>query len=178
MKHLFQEQYKNDNGYPIDASTVQALASYTHIADGFYEWNCGKCDAKHSSRACGWPIAGQVLECKECHTMNLLVRTDCEWVTEKLRLAPMSNWTKDKPWEEGHYWVRAADEISGVTTTCIVEVFRIWRKDHPEYFGRDADPLASKLFGRGTMGPMGDISTLDCWFCGPIPLPAPPKEQK
>ena len=178
MKNLFQERYKDDNGHPIDASKVEVLASCTHIADGFYKWSCGKCNAEHDSRACGWPIAGQVLECKECKTMNLLVRTDCEWVTDKLRLAPMSDWTKDKPWEEGYYWVRSVEEIPGTTTTHIIEVFRIWRKDRPDCFSRDADPLASKLYGRGVMGPMGEVSTLNCWFCGPIPKPAQPKEPK
>lgn len=77
MKFL-QEKYKDDNGHEITAEKVQVLAPYQHIADGFYRWQCGSCDKEHGSRACGWPISGQVLKCDGCRKMNLLVRTNCE----------------------------------------------------------------------------------------------------
>jgi hypothetical protein len=78
MKNLQQAKYKDDNGREVDASVVQVLAPYTHIADGFYNWSCGSCGNDHASRSCGWPIMGQVLGCDSCHKLNLLVPTDCD----------------------------------------------------------------------------------------------------
>lgn len=86
MNNLAQTTYKNDNGNPVDAGTVEVLAAYKHIADGFYNWDCSKCGHGHSSRSCGWPIAGQVLACDKCKSMNLLVRTNCEETDKALRL--------------------------------------------------------------------------------------------
>lgn len=74
---LLQEAYKDHNGGDIAADRVQVLAPYQHVVDGFYHWQCGSCGHGHGSRACGWPISGQVLKCDECKKMNLLVRTNC-----------------------------------------------------------------------------------------------------
>ncbi len=90
---LAQGDYVNSNGNPVAASTVQALAPYRYIADGFYEWECGACKAKHTSRSCGWPIAGQVLICEDrgmdhptagdgCGAHNLLVKTNVKELDE------------------------------------------------------------------------------------------------
>lgn len=73
---LGQKFYKDDNGRDVDASLVQFLAPYLHVCDGFYNWECGRCGREDSSRACGWPIAGQVLKCSGCGAMNLLVKTN------------------------------------------------------------------------------------------------------
>lgn len=81
---LGQAQYKSDNGHDIDAATVEYLAPYAHVADGFYSWECGQCKHKHSSRSCGWPISGQVLRCDKCGQMSLLVRTNCAALDEAL----------------------------------------------------------------------------------------------
>jgi len=78
FKFLTQENYKDSSGKDIPASKVQCLAPYKHIVDGFYTWQCAHCGKEQGSRSCGWPIAGQVLECGECQTMNLLVKTNCE----------------------------------------------------------------------------------------------------
>ena len=86
FKCLNQESYKDDNGKEIPASKVQCLAPYKHIVDGFYKWECGRCGKEHGSRSCGWPIAGQVLECDGCQTMNLLVKTNCEEIDKAFGL--------------------------------------------------------------------------------------------
>lgn len=86
MKNLSQEKYKDENGHEVDAATVQALAPYTHIVDGFYNWSCGSCGTDHSSRSCGWPIMGQVLECHSCAKMNLLVPTECDAIVNMRKL--------------------------------------------------------------------------------------------
>jgi hypothetical protein len=81
---LQQAQYKDDNGRDIDASNIEYLAPYRHIADGFYRWECGQCKYEHSERSCGWPISGQVMRCQKCGQMSLLVRTNCAAVDEAL----------------------------------------------------------------------------------------------
>lgn len=73
---LGQSLYKDENGQDIAADRVRALAPYRHIADGFYNWQCGHCCQTHNGRA-GWAISGQVLRCESCDSMNLLVRTNC-----------------------------------------------------------------------------------------------------
>lgn len=85
MNNLQQVKYKDENGTEIDASRVEVLGPYLHIADGFYNWTCGACGSGYSSRSCGWPIQGQVLICESCKKMNLLVRTDCDALTELAR---------------------------------------------------------------------------------------------
>lgn len=77
FNHLNQESYKDESGKDISASQVQCLTPYKHIVDGFYKWQCAHCGKEQGSRSCGWPIAGQVLECNGCKTMNLLVKTNC-----------------------------------------------------------------------------------------------------
>lgn len=89
---LGQLNYKDDNGNPISSREIDYIAPYRHIVDGFYEWECGNCKARQSSRSCGWPIAGQVLKCTEssnmggspngCGKMNLLVKTNTEELDE------------------------------------------------------------------------------------------------
>ncbi len=81
---LAQAKYKDHNGHDIEASAVSVITSYKHIVDGFYSWDCGyqECGFPHSSRSCGWPIAGQVLQCEKCKRMNLLLRSDCEVIGE------------------------------------------------------------------------------------------------
>lgn len=73
---LGQEFYKDDNGRDVAASTVEFLAPYLHVCDGFYKWECGRCRRSEDSRACGWPIAGQVLKCGGCGALNLLIKTN------------------------------------------------------------------------------------------------------
>ena len=88
---LAQKEYVDDQGHPVLATTVE-IAPYTHIADGFYKWECGSgsCRALHASRSCGWPVAGQVLRCEKCGTLNLLVKTNVKELDEcfgmKIRL--------------------------------------------------------------------------------------------
>lgn len=84
MINLQQEKYKTDNGQEIDASVVEVLGSYQHIADGFYNWTCGRCSTQRTDRSCGWPISGQVIRCEKCTAMNLLVRTNCAEIDEAL----------------------------------------------------------------------------------------------
>lgn len=84
FKLLSQETYKNDNGHDIPASEAEVLAPYKHVFDGFYNWDCAVCGHEHSSRACGWPISGQILVCDKCHKKNLLVRTDFDWMNKHL----------------------------------------------------------------------------------------------
>ncbi len=73
---LGQIEYKDHQGNPIAASEISFIAPYKHIADGFYNWCCVGCGTEHSNRSCGWPIAGQVLRCSGCGSMNLLVKTN------------------------------------------------------------------------------------------------------
>ena len=77
FKYLAQPKYKGDHGQELDASLVDVLTPYKFIADGFHHWECGICHCEHFDRSCGWPISGQVLACKSCSKMNLLVRTNC-----------------------------------------------------------------------------------------------------
>lgn len=77
FKYLAQPKYKGDNGQDLDSSQVDVLTPYKFIADGFHHWECGICRFDHFARSCGWPISGQVLACKSCFKMNLLVRTNC-----------------------------------------------------------------------------------------------------
>lgn len=78
FKHLLQDSYKSDHGADVQAATVEVLAPYKHVFDGFYRWECGACQHEHASRACGWPISGQAIKCDGCGKINLLVRTNCE----------------------------------------------------------------------------------------------------
>ncbi len=80
LTNLGQEQYEDENGFPFPASKVDALAPYTHIADGFYDWTCGACGAEHHDRH--FKFSGRVSACKKCDKMNLLVRTNCAELNE------------------------------------------------------------------------------------------------
>ena len=96
MKNLLQDKYEDDNGHPFEASEIDCLAPYTHIADGFYHWTCGLCGQEHSDR--WWNISGRVVKCGDgrsealgehrvlqgCGKMNLLVRTNTKEITEAL----------------------------------------------------------------------------------------------
>lgn len=84
---LAQKKYTDCNGEPIDASTVDGITVYNHIADGFYEWYCFYCNKIHSNRSCGWPIAGQILYCSDCMKWNLLLRSDIELVNKGIKFA-------------------------------------------------------------------------------------------
>lgn len=84
LTNLGQEKYKDDNGREIEASAVDVLGPYKHIAIGFYRWTCGRCGEEHGGRSCGWPISGQVMLCGKCSAMNLLVRTNCVEIDEAL----------------------------------------------------------------------------------------------
>jgi hypothetical protein len=86
FKCLNQESYKDSSGKDIPSSKIQCLAPYKHMVDGFYNWECGLCGREHGSRSCGWPIAGQVLECDGCKAMNLLVKTNCEEIDKAFGL--------------------------------------------------------------------------------------------
>lgn len=84
IPNLKQEFYKDHNGHAISRDAAEYLAAYDHVIDGFYHWSCGGCSEKYTDRACGWHIAGQIIECQKCHAMNLLVRTDFDWINERL----------------------------------------------------------------------------------------------
>lgn len=81
---LGQEKYKNNNGHAIEAEKIDCITTYHHIADGFYKSACGACGTDMGSRSCGWDIAGQVLECVKCKKMNLVLRSDCDWISEQI----------------------------------------------------------------------------------------------
>src|SRR5208283_2666104 len=85
MNNLQQVKYKDENGREIDASSVEVLAPYMHVADGFYNWTCGACGSAHATRSCGWTIQGQVLPCDTCKKMNLLVKTNCEEIQQLMQ---------------------------------------------------------------------------------------------
>jgi hypothetical protein len=83
MKHLQQEKYETEGGAPINAEAIDHLASYTYIADGFYNWMCSGCGLEHNDR---WiAVSGRVHECSGCGKMNLLVRTDCTAIQDALQ---------------------------------------------------------------------------------------------
>lgn len=82
---LDQEAYKDDNGRDVAASEVDFIAPYKHICDGFYNWECGRCRREHSSRSCGWSIAGQVLKCEGCGAQSLLVKTNTIQIDELVK---------------------------------------------------------------------------------------------
>jgi hypothetical protein len=84
---LGQKEYVDDNGNKIDSSLVECITTYYHIADGFYEWDCSNCKEKHTSRACGWDINGQVLVCNKCGKRNLLLRSDVAMVKKGIGFA-------------------------------------------------------------------------------------------
>lgn len=91
FQFLNQKEYKDDNGRPISGDVIEYITTYQYILDGFYKWQCAKCDAVHQSRA-HWAISGQVLKCeksgmddkevKGCGAMNLLVKTNCDELDE------------------------------------------------------------------------------------------------
>lgn len=83
MKHLQQEKYETEAGNPINAEAIDFLASYTYIADGFYNWVCGGCGKEHTDR---WiTVSGRAHECTGCGKLNLLVRTNCTEINEALQ---------------------------------------------------------------------------------------------
>lgn len=77
---LLQPDYEDEDGRRIEASKIDAIGTYVHVADGFYNWDCGACNGQNSDR--WWKIAGRVVKCKHCHKLNLLVRTDCDYINE------------------------------------------------------------------------------------------------
>ena len=81
---LSQEQYRNSRGYAIDATEIESIGLYKYVIDGFYKWQCGNCGHGALDRECGWPIFGLVLMCTKCKKMNLLLRTDVDWVHKKM----------------------------------------------------------------------------------------------
>ena len=95
MKRLQQEKYHSNNKDWLPEQ-IQTLASYQHIADGFYTWECGHCAAEHSSRSCGWPIAGEVEPCGGCKFVNLLVST----ATIELNELRKRKWAEDSVFKE------------------------------------------------------------------------------
>lgn len=78
MIGLAQKEYVNHNGEKISAEKVEGVTTYNHIADGFYNWPCYSCGEMNGSRACGWPIAGQVLVCHKCEMHNLLLTSSTD----------------------------------------------------------------------------------------------------
>ena len=95
MKRLQQDTYHNDHKdwLPIQ---IQTLAAYQHIGDGFYVWECGSCWYEHSSRTCGWPIAGQVESCEQCKSINLLVST----LTDEINELRSRKWAEESVMKE------------------------------------------------------------------------------
>ena len=118
---LLQETYKNDNGNEISADKVEYLAPYKHVIDGFYEWECGACGKKHSSRSCGWPISGQVLQCESCRKMNLLVRTNTDELSamfgKNIRLEELDRQIKDKEAKLDQYVLKTSLKALGEAYT-------------------------------------------------------------
>jgi len=96
---LNQTTFKDHQGNDIGPESIEFIAPYKHIVDGFYEWECGNCGIKHSDRACGWSISGQVLKCR-CGKMNLLVKTNIDelnqWMGKNLTLTELDRQIKEK----------------------------------------------------------------------------------
>jgi len=76
MTNLQQLKYEDEDGREILADNIDCLAPFTHIADGFYNWTCGRCGVENSDR--WYKISGRVVKCRCCQKLNLLVRTDCD----------------------------------------------------------------------------------------------------
>jgi hypothetical protein len=105
---LNQTIFKDHTGNSVGSELVEFISPYSHICDGFYEWECGNCGKKHASRSCGWSISGQVLKCEDsshmggskdgCGKMNLLVKTNTDeldkWMGRNLTLADLDKQIK------------------------------------------------------------------------------------
>jgi hypothetical protein len=83
---LSQEEYVDNNGRKVPASKADQVATYYYVMDGFYTWYC-PCGEEHSTRSCGWPIAGQVLRCPKCGKHSLLLRSDTDFVNRGAKFA-------------------------------------------------------------------------------------------
>ena len=81
---LSQTTYKDISGNDCSKEKINSIATYKYIIDGVYSWICGKCHETKSDRSCGWSIAGLVLYCEKCHSWNLLLRNDIDWVNTRI----------------------------------------------------------------------------------------------
>lgn len=84
---LSQVNYKDDNGKDILANKVDVVTIYKIHGDGFYTWVCAECGNQENSRSCGWATMGQVLECKKCKSMNLLLWNGTDDLQKGLQFA-------------------------------------------------------------------------------------------
>lgn len=121
FKTLGQRTYKDENGNEISADKVEFIAPYQHVADGFYNWECGQCGNTDNSRSCGWSISGQVLKCRKCGYYNLLVKTNTDelnqWMGKNLTLEQLTAEITKKQAESAQYVPRAEVDalIKGLT---------------------------------------------------------------
>ncbi len=107
---LEQKSYADENGGDVAADQIQAIGTFTYGADGFFQWECPHCQARHDSRA--FAINGVVYTCDKCKKRALLLRSDTRFVT-----GIVSDYNKRRPATDDV--IRRALEHLGQAVVCL-----------------------------------------------------------